>query len=89
MTAKEMFEKLGYKQERKEVNSNGYGKDSWLYYHKGIHGQAIVFSLTNNTVWTCSYEDLEKDSVSGDIYGLFPEEIQAITQQMKELGWIE
>ena len=87
MTAKEMFENLGYKQERKEVNPNGYGKDSYLYYHTGIHGQAIVFSLINNTVWTCCYDDIDKDS--GDIYGLSIGELQAITQQMKELGWIE
>ena len=86
MTAEKMFEALGYKQERKEINPNAYRKDSWLFYHKGIHGQAIVFSLTHKTVWTCNYDDLEHER--SDVYGLWPSEIKAILQQMKELGWL-
>jgi len=87
MNAKEMFEKLGYKQELRKVNPKSYTKDDWIIYHKGIHGQAFVFSLNNLTLWTNNYENIDSDS--GEIYGITPQEIQAITQQMKELGWIE
>jgi hypothetical protein len=86
MKAQEMFEKLGYVVEhRKKI---GYANDEYVIYHKNIdYAQAFVFSKVNKTFWTCSYADIDK--VSGEIYGVFPEEHSAIHQQMKELGWIE
>jgi hypothetical protein len=87
MNAQQMFEELGYKKEYVEMTPYGYAVDTLLVYQKGANNEAIVFSLQNEAVWTCKYEDIHNDE--GFIYGLLPKEIVAITQQMKELGWIE
>lgn len=81
----EMFEKLGYKKE--VVEKFGYAGDTLLVFHKGVHAQAIVFSLDNKTAWTCGYDELHKDK--GEIWGLSGEELQAMYEKVKELGWVE
>jgi len=88
MNAKEMFEELEYKQEIKENNNH---KNEYIIYYlepmKEIQ-QAFCFCVDGNTVWTTKYEELFND-FKGEIYGITAKETLAITQQMKELGWIE
>ncbi len=70
MTAKEMFEKLGYKYFREARNRFGY---------KTMVGETrpceILFD-TDTKTYHCNLM-------------ITIQEHQAITQQMKELGWIE
>lgn len=92
MTAKEMFEKLGYLMKSK-LN------EVYLSYHKIIvtsvngeifekHHVGIVFDV--NDKWFEVYQNSNNPSknkttnkeIDLDLY-------HAITQQMKELGWIE
>ena len=75
MTAKEMFEKLGYE---KYIYSNG------IRYTDGNTEQNIEFENDGfiNIYNTCYNR-------KRDIEVLTVEEIQAINQQVKELGWYE
>ena len=75
MTAKEMFEKLGYKQE-KDTN------EFITYSDKGI---IITFCK-----YTQSYSTKYLDYFTGDTTSYFVDvkDHLAITEQMKELGWI-
>lgn len=66
MSAKEMFEKLGYKQEQ---------KNNWIIYYDDAN--SIVF-MDDKSFYKRYYYD------AGDIT---IEELQAINQQVKELGW--
>ena len=78
-----MFEKLGYEQELRPNEHN------YQYIIFGLRGreQAIVFGLDYKTWWSCDYDDVHEENSS--IWGITVDEHQAITQQMKELGWIE
>lgn len=82
MVAKEMFEKLGYD-----------FKKGWLYdkyvdalnYHKEIpeedyNEEYILFDVEERNYW--------KEDDYGDAIPITMEELQAINQQCKELGWI-
>ena len=85
MNAKEMFEKLGYKisfpyNSHNETYAILYTQDYGNKYHE------IRFMLRDKTV-QCSkifYDDKKMWALTLSI-----DEIKAITQQMKELGWIE
>ena len=85
MTAKEMFEKLGYKiglpyNSKNENYAILFDKDFGNKYHE------IRFMLRDKTI-QCSkifYDDKKMWALTISV-----EEIQAIHQQMKELGWIE
>ena len=74
MTAKEMFEKLGYKQEKdiRELQIRYVNKH-----------QKIVFDLMCKQYWTTNLNDEE------EMWAFLIEEHLAVHQRMKELGWIE
>lgn len=77
MTAKEMFEKLGYE---KQVY------DDFIVYVKGnyIMFHIIEFHLKNKIV-----QSHREDCEIGDVIkSLTVDEFKAIHQQMKELGWL-
>ena len=83
MTAKEMFEKLGYKQTINSVNLIEYQDDShgdgnykyvrfhhmWQEYIVGYYENGFIAKIRKATMVSI-------------------EEHEAITKQMKELGWI-
>ena len=92
MTAREMFEKLGYEQD-KNITSVGYynkgqkekyknGKEYYYVYGTDKH---ITFDLQNKTFIAYSpvlrndYEDCSRE--------ISIEELQAINKQIEELGW--
>ena len=75
MSAKEMFEKLGFTDLGIEFGILTYGIEVM-----GIaNGKSIVFDLNNKTYIADDYYDPMEINI--DIHN-------AITQQMKELGWI-
>ena len=83
MTAKEMFEKLGYKLIQNDIYKIVY-QDNWL--DDGSHIR-IEFDLQFkhfNPIFT-NKPYLKTDTFMDIDVPLF----LAITQQMKELGWIE
>lgn len=76
MDAREMFKKLGYKK-------RAFG--DWVFYEKGnrIVRHMIEFNLKDKIVYSCTeYE------TGNAIKSLTVNELKAIQQQMKELGWI-
>ena len=76
MTAREMFEKLGY---TKHVSDNRiiYENGNYIMCH------IIEFNLKDKIVYSCTeYE------AGNAIKGLTLNELKAIQRQMKELGWI-
>ena len=82
MTAKEMFEALGWEL----VDSPEDYRDEIIYYTK-TQGSAVYdldFYLDDKTYY--SYGIVKGHEIG---YPLNTQEHLAITQQMKELGWIE
>ncbi|MDY2804539.1 MAG: hypothetical protein SOT91_04160 [Bacilli bacterium] len=79
MTAKEMFEKLGYKQEK--------SKNTICYSIKFVITEIcyIEFNLVDKTINSCRISD-SPFSPSRDAEISF-EELQAINKQVEELGW--
>lgn len=71
MSAKEMFEKLGYKQEI-YISSIFYGEDS------EDSGYYIAFDKLNKSI-----------NINKYINEITIEELQAINEQVKELGWLD
>ena len=69
MSAKEMFEKLGYRYMKSLSN------EEHIWYRNSRIKNEIVFYLISK-------------SISND-YAITLEELQAINQQVKELGWYE
>ena len=79
MTAKEAFEKLGYKH---EFVIGGFGYVGNEYTYKQPNNGALkilMFMEAENELHISNETD----------YGISANEILAITQQMKELGWLE
>ena len=83
MKAKEMFEKLGYN-----------FKKGWLYkrhvdalnYYKEIpddeyNEEYILFDVVEQTFW--------KEDSYGTALEITQEELQAVIQQCKEMGWVK
>ena len=82
MTSKEMFEALGYKQTR---NDNVF-----IEYQDDSHGDGDYKYIWFNHMWK-KYEVGYYDAVETKRYKasmVFIDEHEAITKQMKELGWI-
>ena len=74
MTAKEMFEKLGYISLTKK-------------YIKGKL-KTIVYKNEVSKDWIKFYADKQQFiEISGN--GIFIQELKAINQQVKELGWLD
>ena len=72
MTAKEMFEKLGYKQQ--EV----INKENYLLY----------ISKMNEIIFNKKHKQVGKQIVNSAITDMITlEELQAINKQVEELGW--
>lgn len=69
MSAKEMFEKLEYKQ---EIYTN-----SIFYYEDSSYDYYIAFNQLDKSI-----------NINKYINEITLEELQAINQQVKELGWI-
>jgi hypothetical protein len=82
MTAKEMFEALGW--ELGELNV--YERDDILYYRKkeGSAEYDLIFFFEDKTYGVDGFT-----KGYGIRYNLNAQEHLAITQQMKELGWLE
>jgi len=82
MTAKEMFEALGYKQTTNNDNLIEYIDDS--------HGDGDYKYVSFNHMWKVYevgyYDGFETKRKKAS--RVFIEEHEAITKQMKELGWI-
>ena len=76
MSAKEMFEKLGY--ERQEIKEAYYKS---IYYKKRT--KRIVFRYDKVVIPYEDYDGLE----DGTLLNL--QELQAINKQVEELGWNE
>lgn len=70
--ADKMFEELGYKQ--------GYTQTGDLKYYKN-DANVIIFKFYNNSFYKSGEYDGMCDSVT-------MEELQAINEKVKELGWI-
>ena len=94
MSAKEMFEKLGY-----EYNYDDgfieYEKQEKCEYSNKIHCRKISFdkSIVQQDMsiheW---YRDLETNKYISNEYDMSTftrDELQAINQQVKELGWLD
>lgn len=85
MKAKEMFEKLGYKQEKDD-------KIHITYYNGNVENKQrcdrqITFDLEDKNFIAyspCELNDYEDCSIFITL-----EELQAINQQIKELGWLD
>ena len=79
MNAKEMFKKLGFIQDEKRGN--------WLRFvnERQFRREVLSFDLQNKT-----YSTHATDEFGDPVYmGVTIEMHTAITQQMKEMGWIE
>lgn len=76
MNASKMFEKLGY---TKHVSDNRIVYENGNYIMRDI----IEFHLKDRIVYSCTeYE------AGNAIKGLTVNELKAVQQQMRELGWI-
>lgn len=81
MTAKEMFEKLGYKQVKKSENSVRY------------EGQPTMIGAYEFYIEMWKREELDdflvrKATISKEyVSNIWGEELQAINKQVEELGW--
>lgn len=77
MTAREMFEKMGYEFE-KGFDRNGVN-NSYVYRYHYIDGgyDTIIFHLIDKQIITYKSEHL-----------IFMSELKAINKQCEELGWI-
>ena len=79
MTAKEMFENLGYQKIRDSENSLIYDKADILHYYQ------ILFNKNDKTVFI-KYNHLDVTYTT-----FFPVDIKlflAIQKQLEELGWL-
>lgn len=79
MTAKEMFEKLGYKLRQ---NDNFF-----IQYNNFFDDDATISFCKIDKKYTCFYGEYEEEDV--DLREITIEEHKAITQQLKELGWLD
>lgn len=75
MTAKEMFEGIGYKL------SEAYSKDTLISYFDGKKNITIEFYIKN--------KQFKKAKGVFDCVAIKESELKAIIQQCKELGWLE
>lgn len=76
MSAKEMFESLGYKYSRNYIKYYG---DEVIEYYK-TEGVKFVFLMKEHEFYGEYYEEPKNITV---------DEFKAIHQQLKEIGWIE
>lgn len=76
MKAREMFEKLGYKQDKR--------KDYIVYWRplKFSREQQIEFNFWYKTIEMRKVPDMSCETITF-------KELQAINQQVKELGWLD
>ena len=88
MTAKEMFEQLGY--ERRLIHSDTKKVLATMYVKEYDKNDEVIICFVNNSK-TYRVENVEGRKNHENIYATSVdiETHQAITQQMKELGWIE
>ena len=82
MSAKEMFEKLGYKQELQY--DEDFKDDLIAIRYKSKHNIEIIFDL-----WDCDFVKFGKIWENLGNSSINMEELQAINQQVKELGWLD
>jgi len=88
MTAKEMFENLGYHEYTiYEKTDKRFGYQKIVSYYPEVI-RNIHFNKRNKTINIFGRHITDSLSVWENEW-LTIEEYQAITQQMKELGWIE
>ena len=74
MTAKEMFEALGYKfNQKSDFDFRWINKDFFIYFDLNYSNYSVCFNNVNKN---------DNPDISIKLH-------KAITQQMKELGWIE
>ena len=79
MKAKEMFEKLGYKKLPKKYNKN-------MILYERIEENPCTYQKFKIIIW---FELKGKRIQFSPYYRYTLEELQAINQQVKELGWNE
>lgn len=80
MSAREMFEELGYNYSK--VSGNIYVEDKWLNGFNELCSKKIVIFETHKKIFKC-YRSIH---FPGEISGKL---LKAIQQQIKELGWEE
>lgn len=78
MSAKEMFERLGYTYQESYLNSN---LSEIVYNSHSKFGSCLIFNLTSKTFKITRFDNEYKAGWC-DIYLL-----QAINKQVEELGW--
>lgn len=84
LKAKDMFEKLGYKRDKFINAKSDYIDKNFISYGKGkIH---IAFSNFSEKPSICKFKD---SFFSNKAQDMTLSELQAINQQVKELGWYE
>ncbi|MCI9434060.1 MAG: hypothetical protein HFI86_02125 [Bacilli bacterium] len=86
MSAKEMFEKLGYKLTR---NDDLFITYSHTLKHDKKYYYAITFELKYKQIKIERYrsELLRQLFSKEDMIGLYLDDVQAINKQIDELGW--
>lgn len=80
-SAKEMFEELGYELDVFQHYQIEYKRHTFGYFY-----EAIMFSKEHKTFYKCYWNDIIAGSVIGDNCDM--NELKAINQQCKELGWL-
>ena len=77
MSAKEMFEELGYKLSKQKEDETGFIVKRYIN-----GGWLIIDFFLEHEQFTCRDKN-------GEAFGVNAKELKAISQQCKELGWIE
>lgn len=80
MTAKEMFEALGYKQFIGDKEH--YGVSEFVQYNNYNRSRWIRFDFYDKTINCSMYDEAEAMNITTN-------ELKAINQQCKELGWLD
>ena len=81
ITARKMFLKMGYYLQTEKLNNDD------IAYRRSMF--AIVFTCGCREVLVCDWRDYIDDNEKGVIHSTDLEELKAIHQQMKELGWLD
>lgn len=82
MSAKEMFEELGYEQEENNKKCISY---CWYYHEDKDCMRRIVFDLKNEDF--IAYSPYKLDEYEDCSIFIELKELQAINKQVEELGW--
>lgn len=83
-TAKEMFEELGYKEDKHDILIN-YIKEQIIDDEKTVYG--ITFNTKFNSFYTYVYGWFKNGEPFNNNLGIDMKHLKAINKQIEELGW--